>query len=330
MNINKFPQVRLRRLRQHSTIRDMLAAPLPGPEKFVWPTFVVTGSGIKEPISSMPGQFRYSIDTLLEAVGELMTSGVKSVMLFGVVGDNDKSCDAAYAMRDDGIVQCAIRALKKSYPEILIFTDVCVCEYTDHGHCGITDGHGNVLNDPSLELLAKMAVSHAKAGADVVAPSAMMDGQVQAIRHALDTNNLTDTMLMSYSTKFSSSMYGPFREAADSAPNAGDRKAYQADFRDLNSALRESELDEAEGADILMVKPAMLYLDIITRIKQQTKLPLAAYNVSGEYAMLIATADRGWGELKMMVRESITAMNRAGVDIFISYWANQYEELIRS
>ena len=325
---NKFPQIRLRRLRQNSTIRNMLAAPLPPPEKFVWPTFVVEGYGIKQPISSMPGQFRYSIDTLLEAVGKLITTGVKSVMLFGVVSHKDKSCDAAYAMRDDGIVQCAIRALKKKYPELLLFTDVCVCEYTAHGHCGIIDNTGAVLNDPSLELLAQMALSHARAGADVVAPSAMMDGQIQAIRTALDANKFTETILMSYSTKFSSSMYGPFREAADSAPNVGDRKTYQADFRNLNSALRESELDEAEGADILMVKPAMLYLDLITRIKQQTKLPLAAYNVSGEYAMLIATADRGWGDLKMMVRESIFAMDRAGVDIFISYWANQYKKMI--
>ncbi len=330
MNLSQFPQVRLRRLRQNSTIRNMLAKPLPGPEKFVWPTFVVAGSGIKDPISSMPGQFRYSIDTLLEAVGELIISGVKSIMLFGVVGDKNKSCDAAYAMRDDGVVQSAIRALKKNYPELLVFTDVCVCEYTDHGHCGILDKNGTVLNDPSLKLLAQMAVSHAKAGADVVAPSAMMDGQVAAIRTALDENNLIETMLMSYSTKFSSSMYGPFREAAASAPHAGDRQGYQADFRNLNSALRESEFDETEGADILMVKPAMLYLDVITRIKQQTKLPLAAYNVSGEYAMLIATADRGWGDLKMMVRESIAAMDRAGADIFISYWANQYTMLLNN
>jgi porphobilinogen synthase len=325
---NQFPQVRLRRLRQNDTIRNMLATPLPPPEKFIWPTFVVEGYGIKEPISSMPGQFRYSIDTLLEAVGELMATGVKSVMLFGVISNSNKSCDAAYAMRDDSIVQCAIRALKKNYPELLVFTDLCVCEYTDHGHCGIIDNTGAVLNDPSLELLTQMATSHARAGADVVAPSAMMDGQINAIRAALDANNFTDTILMSYSTKFSSSMYGPFREAADSAPNIGDRQTYQADFRNPNSALRESELDEAEGADILMVKPAMLYLDLITRIKQQTKLPLAAYNVSGEYAMLIATADRGWGDLKMMVRESIFAMDRAGVDIFISYWANQYKIML--
>ena len=324
-----FPNVRLRRLRGSEAIRDMLAKPLPGPEKFMWPVFVVEGKGIKQPIGAMPGQFRYSVDTLIEAVGEVMAMGVKSIMLFGVVGYERKSLKADYALSSDGIVQVAIQELKAVYPELLIFTDVCVCEYTSHGHCGILNDKGVVMNDPSLDLLAKVAVSHAEAGADAVAPSAMMDGQIAAIRSALDNADYTDTILMSYSTKFASAMYGPFREAADSAPSAGNRKGYQADYRNLNSALQESVLDENEGADILMVKPAMFYLDVICRLRENTMLPVAAYNVSGEYSMLIASAENGWGDLKGMVQESIAALDRAGVDIFISYWANQYDKLIK-
>jgi porphobilinogen synthase len=327
--ISGFPNVRLRRLRGSETIREMLAAPLPGPEKFMWPVFVVEGKGIKQPIGAMPGQFRYSVDTLLEAIGEVVAMGIKSIMLFGVVGSERKSLKADYALSADGIVQVAIRELKAVYPDLLIFTDVCVCEYTPHGHCGILNDKGVVLNDPSLELLAKMAVSHAAAGADAVAPSAMMDGQTAAIRSALDGADFTDTILMSYSTKFASAMYGPFREAADSAPTAGDRKGYQADYRNLRTALHESVLDENEGADILMVKPAMFYLDVICRLRENTMLPIAAYNVSGEYSMLIASANNGWGDLKAMVRESISALSRSGVDIYISYWANQYNQFLK-
>ena len=325
----KFPQVRLRRLRSSESMRNMLAAPLPGPEKFVWPVFVVEGAARKEPIPSMPGQFRYSIDMLLEAVKKVRNSGVNAVMLFGVIDETLKSADAKYAFREDGIIQKAIRELKKEFPDLLVFSDICLCEYTDHGHCGILDSTGEVINDTTLKLLADMALSHAEAGADVVAPSAMMDGQVTAIRTALDKADFAKTLLMSYSTKFASSMYGPFRDAAGSSPQCGDRRGYQADFRNLNAALRESEQDELEGADILMVKPAMCYLDMIVRIRQQTKLPLAAYNVSGEYSMLIAHAERGWGDLKSMVRESIAAMARSGTDIFISYWANRYDELLK-
>jgi porphobilinogen synthase len=328
-NVSGFPDLRLRRLRSTQTVRDMLAAPLPGPEKFMWPVFVVEGTGVKQPIGAMPGQFRYSVDTLIEAVGEVMAMGIKSIMLFGVVGEERKSCCAEYAYSTEGIVQFAIRELKAVYPELLIFTDVCVCEYTSHGHCGILDDCGTVLNDPSLELLAKMAVSHAAAGADAVAPSAMMDGQVAAIRAGLDAAGFADTVLMSYSTKFASGMYGPFREAADSAPAAGNRKGYQADYRNLRAALRESVMDEQEGADILMVKPALFYLDIICRLRENTLLPLAAYNVSGEYSMLIASANNGWGDLKAMVRESVSALSRAGTDIYISYWANQYDQLLK-
>lgn len=325
----RFPQVRLRRLRQNSSIRQMLASPLPGPEKFVWPVFVAEGRGVKTPIASMPGQFRYSIDTLIEAVSAAYAMGIRAILLFGVVGAERKSLDGSYGWNAEGIVQQAVRALKKAFPDILVFTDVCLCEYTTHGHCGVIDTAGHVNNDPTLELLAKIAVSHAEAGADVVAPSAMMDGQVSAIRKALDSYQLQNTMILGYSTKFASALYGPFREAADSAPSYGDRKAYQADSRNLNAALRESLLDEQEGADMLMVKPALFYLDIISKVKAETLLPVVAYNVSGEYAMLIATAERGWGDLKMLVRESIGAIDRAGTDIFISYWANQYDQFIK-
>jgi len=324
-----FPDIRLRRLRKNETIRNMLAAPMPGPEKFIWPVFVVEGKGIKQAIKSMPGQFRYSIDTLIEAVGEVMAMGIKSLMVFGVVSVERKSTSAEYAWQQDGLIQQAVYQLKNKYSDLLIFTDVCVCEYTPHGHCGILDDKGYLVNDPSLELLQKMAVSHALAGADGVAPSAMIDGQVQAIRSSLDSSQQENTILMSYSTKFASGMYGPFREAADSAPSYGDRKSYQADYRNQRAAIRESIEDEAEGADILMVKPSLLYLDLIKGIRQKSMLPLAAYNVSGEYSMLIATAEKGWGDLKSMVRESTFALSRAGSDIIISYWANQYDKLLK-
>lgn len=324
-----FPDMRLRRLRSNDTVRNMLAAPMPGPEKFVWPVFVVEGKGVKQEIAAMPGQFRHSIDTLIEAVGEVMAMGIKSVIIFGVVGDNRKSAFAEYAWNPEGLVQRAVSVLKNRYSDLLIFTDVCVCEYTTHGHCGIIDDAGRLANDPSLEILAKTAVSHAEAGADGVAPSAMLDGQVKTIRNSLDSAGLGNTILMSYSTKFASGMYGPFREAAGSAPARGDRRGYQADYRNQRGAIRESLEDEAEGADILMVKPALFYLDIIKQLRQETMLPLAAYNVSGEYSMLAATADRGWGDLKSMVREAVFAISRAGSDIIISYWASRYDQLIK-
>lgn len=328
-NFAEFPELRLRRLRQNATVRNMLAAPLPGPEKFVWPVFVVEGTGVKQPLAAMPGQFRYSIDTLVEAVGEVHAMGIKSLMIFGVVGPEYKTPSGDYGWSPEGVVQCAVGTLKAAWPDLVIFTDVCLCEYTSHGHCGVLDGSGKVVNDHSLELLAKIALSHAAAGADAVAPSAMMDGQIAAIRQALESAGHQDTLLLSYSTKFASGMYGPFREAANSAPSSGDRKAYQADWRNLRSAMLESLLDESEGADMLMVKPSLFYLDIICRLKESTLLPVAAYNVSGEYSMLIATAERGWGDLKTLVRESIGAISRAGTDIFISYWANQYDKLLK-
>ena len=324
-----FPEIRLRRLRRTEGLRKMLGQPLPGSEKFVWPVFLREGQGFDEPISAMPGQSRMSTDVLLKKLEPVVESGVGGVLLFGLTDPSKKDFQGSEAWNEKGAVQRAISLLKKEFPELTVFTDVCLCAYTDHGHCGPLTANGDVDNDAALTLLRKISVSHAQAGADCVAPSAMMDGQVLAIREALDENDLIDTLLMSYSTKFASSMYGPFREAEQSAPGKGDRQGYQASYSDLRTALRESELDEDEGADILMVKPALMYLDVIQRLRETTDLPLAAYNVSGEYSMLIAQAERGWGDLRAMVRENMAAMQRAGTDIFISYWANRYNELLK-
>lgn len=323
-----FPELRLRRMRRTEGLRKMFGQPLPGLEKFVWPVFLREGSGVEEPIDAMPGQSRMSADVLLKKLEPLADSGLGGVLLFGLTDPDKKDFHGSEAWSETGAVQQAIPLIKKEFPDLTVFTDVCLCAYTDHGHCGALHAGGEVDNDESLELLQKVAVSHAAVGADCVAPSAMMDGQVLAIREALDENDLTDTLLMSYSTKFASSMYGPFREAEQSAPGKGDRQGYQASYGDLRTALRESEFDEDEGADILMVKPALMYLDVIARLRETTDLPLAAYNVSGEYSMLIAQAERGWGDLRGMVRENIAAMQRAGTDVFISYWANRYNELL--
>ncbi len=326
--MNGFPAVRLRRLRATEALRRMTGQALPGPEKFVWPVFVAPGKNRREEISSMPDQFRLSGDMLLRELEPVVKQGLGGVMLFGVPdGGKDARGSAAYASK--GAVQQAIRAIRREFPDLVVMGDVCLCAYTDHGHCGVLTRRGDVDNDATLKLLAKVAVSQAEAGAHTVAPSAMMDGQVVAIRTALDAAGFTDTGLMSYSTKFASAMYGPFREAEQSVPKSGDRRGYQASAADLRTVLRESALDEAEGADILMVKPALFYLDVITRLRERTDLPIAAYNVSGEYAMLHATAARGWGDLRGMVRESILALSRAGTDIFISYWANRYNELVK-
>jgi porphobilinogen synthase len=305
----------------------MLDRPFPGPERFLWPVFVVPGSGVCEPIDAMPGQCRYSVDQLIEALKPVAAMGISGVLIFGLAEESAKDATGTAAFDPTGPVHAAVRAIRNAYPNLLVFTDVCVCAYTSHGHCGPLTDDGVVNNDASNAVLANVAVSHAEAGAHGVAPSAMMDGQVAAIRGALEAAGFMDTILMSYSTKFASAMYGPFRDAEKSAPQSGDRKGYQASYGDLATALRESDLDEAEGADILMVKPSLFYLDVLTRLREGTDLPIAAYNVSGEYAMLIATADRGWGDLYSMVRESITALDRAGADIIISYWANQYEKV---
>lgn len=327
--MNGYPEIRLRRLRLTTSRRRLFDTPMPGPEKFIWPVFVRAGRKGKEPMESMPGQFRYTVDALLRDLEKPAEAGIGGILVFGLEDSGRKDPAGTGAWRAGGPARKAVTAVKRRYPDLTVFTDVCLCAYTRHGHCGPLRSDGQVDNDAACASLAKTAVSHAEAGADGVAPSAMMDGQVAAIRRALAGAGLDDTLLMSYSTKFASAMYGPFREAAQSPPRHGDRRGYQASYRDAAAALRESELDEAEGADILMVKPALFYLDVVSRLRQATKLPIAAYNVSGEYSMLIAAADRGLGDLRAMVRESVFAIRRAGADLIISYWANRYEELLR-
>jgi porphobilinogen synthase len=325
---SQFPYTRLRRLRHSPAMRDMLALPMPGPEKFIYPLFVTAGSGRREEIPAMPGQHRWSIDCLPDILGRLTAQGINSVLLFGVPAPEEKSADASAAAEPDGLVPQAIRAVRSAFPQVQIFTDVCICAYTADGHCELPAETAAARNDKTLAILADMAVCHAQAGADCVAPSAMMDGQVAAMRKALDQAGCGDCLIMSYASKFASSMYGPFRAAAGSAPAQGDRQGYQASFRDARTAVREAQMDIAEGADIIMVKPALFYLDIISDIRRCTQVPLAAYNVSGEYAMLLDAAANGHGDLRGMVRESILALSRAGADILISYWALRYRELL--
>jgi porphobilinogen synthase len=325
--MSSFPDVRLRRLRQTPSRRRLFDAALPGPAKFIWPVFVKEGRGLREPIEAMPGQFRLSPDVLLRDLEAVAADGIGGILIFGLPRADEKDATGTAAYHPGGIVQQTVREVKRAFPDLVVSTDVCLCAYTGHGHCGPLDDRGRVDNDEALDVLARVAVSHAEAGADMVAPSAMMDGQAGALRKALDAEGFTDTLLMSYSTKFASGLYGPFRDAEQSAPQQGDRKGYQASFADRRTALRESALDEAEGADILMVKPALFYLDIVAQLRERTDLPLAVYNVSGEYAMAIAAAERGWIDLKSVVRESVTAMSRAGADLIISYWAGRYREI---
>ena len=322
--MSEFPTTRLRRLRGSEAWRTLTADPMLGPEKLIWPAFVVAGENRREAIESMPGQYRLSVDELLRELAPMVAQGIGGVLLFGVASADEKDAEGSAAWDASGAVQQAVTRISSRYPSLALTTDVCLCAYTEHGHCGALDGRGQVDNDATLALLARVAQSHAAAGAECVAPSAMMDGQVAAIRAGLDGVGCSGTMIMSYSTKFASSMYGPFREAEQSSPQSGDRRGYQSDYANARLALRESELDEAEGADILMVKPALFYLDILSELRAQTQLPLAAYNVSGEYAMLHATAERGWGDLGAMARESLMAIRRAGADMVITYWANQW------
>lgn len=322
-----FPEVRLRRLRRTPAIRRLFDAPFPPPGKFVWPVFLVGGQDRCEPIAAMPGQCRYSTDRLIRALEPVAAQGIGGVLLFGQAEQQDKDAIGSGAYAAEGVVQRAIPAIRRAYPDLVVMTDVCLCAYTSHGHCGPLDREGRVDNDAALDLLARVALSHAEAGADVVAPSAMMDGQVRAIRKTLADHDLNDTLLMAYSTKFASAMYGPFRDAENSTPSSGDRQGYQASYRNLRAALRESEFDEEEGADILMVKPTLFYLDVLRKVRENSNLPVAAYNVSGEYSMIIAAAERGWGDLRGMARESLMAMDRAGADLFLSYWASRYNEI---
>jgi len=322
-----FPSVRLRRYRRNESIRKLFDTPVPSIDKFIWPVFAVPGNGIADPIQTMPGQSRYSPDELCRVLYPLVKSGLGGVLLFGIPADGQKDEYGTAAASPDGIVPETIRLLKSQYPSLTVCADVCLCAYTTHGHCGPLNPDNIVDNDKALQLLTDTALCYAESGADIVAPSAMMDGQVAAIRTGLDKFDLTDTMIMSYSTKFASGMYGPFRDAEQSSPSSGDRKSYQTSYNNLNLALRESELDIEEGADMLMVKPSLFYLDILAKIRETTHLPVAAYNVSGEYTMLSLMAREGTGDLKTMVRESVSSIFRAGADIIITYWANQYDSL---
>jgi porphobilinogen synthase len=309
---------RPRRLREKRLLRRMVRETALSVDDFVYPLFVTHGRGVREPISAMPGQCRVSIDELLKEAKDAAGLGIPAILLFGVPADKDARGSEAYA--DDGIIQQAVRAVKDRVPDLLVITDVCLCEYTSHGHCGVIED-GTVRNDPTLELLARTAVSHAEAGADVIAPSDMMDGRVGAIREALDDASYVDTPIMAYSAKYASVFYGPFREAAGSAPQFGDRRGYQMDPANGIEAMREIALDVDEGADIVMVKPALPYLDIISRAKADFGLPLAAYSVSGEYAMIKAAGQLGWLDEKRAMMEALTSIRRAGADIVITYFA---------
>lgn len=312
--------IRPRRLRQNETIRNMIAETAVSAASLVYPMFVVEGEGIKEEIPSMPGQFRFSIDELLKEAATFAAIGLKSVLLFGIPDHKDEMASAAYD--DDGVVQRAVRALKANYPDLYVITDVCLCEYMSHGHCGIIKDN-DVDNDPTLELLAKTALSHAVAGADMVAPSDMMDGRVAAIREKLDEAGFTNTPIMAYSAKYASAFYGPFRDAADSAPHFGNRKTYQMDVRNSREALHEVELDIEEGADIVMVKPGLAFLDVLRQTAEISNVPVAVYNVSGEYAMVKAAAQNGWIDENAIIRETLIAFKRAGADIIITYHAKE-------
>ncbi len=314
-----FPQTRLRRLRSGHALRGLVRETRLQPADFVYPMFVAHGIDRREPIPAMPGIDRLSIAHAVAEAGEARELGIPAVLLFGLPAAKDEEGSGAWD--DEGIVQLATRAIKEAHPDLLVIADLCLCEYTSHGHCGVVRPDGSVDNDATLELLNRTAVSQAHAGADIIAPSDMMDGRVGSIRAALDDEGLVDTPILAYSAKFASSFFGPFRDAADSAPSFGDRRGYQMDPANANEAVREARLDADEGADILMVKPALPYLDVIRRVKDATGMPLAAYNVSGEYAMLKAAVAAGYLEEQTAVMETLTSIRRAGADIIITYHA---------
>ncbi len=321
----QFPEYRARRLRKNENFQRLIRETSLSVDDLVYPLFAVPGKNFKKPILSMPGQFQLSVDNIGREAQKARELGIPAVLLFGIPAEKDEMATGAFAK--DGIVQQAVKRIKNEVPDILVITDVCLCEYTSHGHCGMLE-KDCVQNDTTLEVLAETAVSLARAGADMVAPSAMMDGQVAAIREALDENSFEDTPIMAYAAKYESSFYGPFREAAESAPQFGDRKTYQMDPANADEAIREIALDVGEGADIIMVKPALAYLDVIYRAKQEFDLPLAAYNVSGEYSMIKAAASLGWLDEEKAMVESLTAIKRAGADIIITYWAKEVAKLL--
>jgi len=322
-----FPENRPRRLRRTAGLRRMVRETMVTPDDLVYPLFVKEGRSVREGIASMPGQMRYSPDTVAQAAREIAASGIPAVLLFGIPGRKDALGTQAH--RRDGVVQRAVQEIKRACPELVVITDVCLCEYTDHGHCGILDGAGQVSNDDTLEVLGRVAGSHAKSGADMVAPSDMMDGRVGAIREALDEGGYEHIPILSYAVKYASAFYGPFREAAGSKPSFGDRKAYQMDPANVREAVREAALDIEEGADIIMVKPALPYLDVIRTVADEFDAPLCAYQVSGEYAMIKAAAAAGWLDENRAVLESVTAIKRAGADMIISYFAPRIVELLK-
>jgi porphobilinogen synthase len=319
------PVYRPRRLRESPLLRRMIRETVLKTDDFILPLFTVHGRGVREPISSMPGQFRLSVDELLKECKDAASMGIPAVLLFGIPRSKDPRGSEAYA--EDGIIQGAVRAIKDSIPDLLVITDVCLCEYTSHGHCGVVE-EDKVKNDPTLDLIARTALSHAEAGADMVAPSDMMDGRVAAIREALDESGYQETPIMAYSAKYASAFYGPFREAADSAPQFGDRRSYQMDPANALEALREVALDVDEGADIVMVKPALPYLDVVARVKADFGLPVAAYSVSGEYAMIRAAGQLGWLDEERAMLEALIGIRRAGADLIITYFAKEAARLI--
>ena len=327
---SQFPAYRPRRLRQSPALRQLVAETRLSVEQLVLPLFAVPGKKVRRAVNAMPGVFQLSVDELVLEAQCAHELGVPAVLLFGLPEKKDTKASGAYAA--NGIVQRAVRELKKALPQLLVITDVCLCEYMSHGHCGLIhsgDKSGRVQNDPTLELLARTAASHAEAGADLVAPSDMMDGRVRAIRARLDRDGFSETPIMSYAAKFASAFYGPFREAAESTPQFGDRRSYQMDAANANEALREVALDLAEGADIVMVKPALAYLDIIRRVKTEFGYPTAAYSVSGEYSMIKAAAQHGWIDERAVTMESLLAMRRAGADIVITYAAKDVARWLR-
>ncbi len=322
-----FPVVRARRLRSSENMRRLVRENRLTTDDLIYPLFVTNGEGVNNPVASMPGVSQQSVDNVLKEVDEVVKLGIPGVLLFGIPAYKDPQGSSAYD--ENEAVQRAIREIKQKYPDLLVIPDLCMCEYTSHGHCGILDEKGNVLNDQTIEVLAKIALSYAVAGADMVAPSDMMDGRVAAIRKALDANGYSNIPIMSYSAKYASGFYGPFRDVAESTPQFGDRRGYQMDPANSDEALKEVWLDVEEGADIVMVKPALPYLDIIRRIKDEFNMPVAAYNVSGEFAMVKAAAQNGWLDEKRVVMEALTGMKRAGADIVITYHAKDVAKWLK-
>ncbi|PJA96506.1 MAG: porphobilinogen synthase [Ignavibacteriales bacterium CG_4_9_14_3_um_filter_34_10] len=324
--MSSFPTKRLRRLRYNSIVRDMIRETVLTKNDLIYPLFVVPGTKVKHEVRSMPGVYQMSIDVLVEECKELVQLGIPAIILFGIPDHKDEVGSGAYD--PNGIIQQAVRAIKKEVKNILVITDVCMCEYTSHGHCGVLDGE-RILNDQTIKLLAKEAVTHAQAGADVIAPSDMMDGRVAAIRKALDENGFEEIPILSYSVKYASGYYGPFRDAADSTPAFGDRRSHQMDIANSNEAILEAELDIEEGADMIMVKPAGPYLDVLYRVKEKFGIPTAAYQVSGEYAMIKAAGKLGWIDEQRVMVESLIAIKRAGADMILTYFAKDVARLLK-